>query len=117
MSERILVVEDEANIASFVSAYLEKAGFVVDRAVNGAEPALILLDLNLPDMDGLEVCRAVRATSTVPILMLTARDDDVDKIVGLEVGADDYLTKPFNPRELVARIRSILRRATAPPPV
>ena len=126
MSERILVVEDEANIASFVSAYLEKAGYVVDRAVNGAEakekavstePALILLDLNLPDMDGLEVCRAVRATSTVPILMLTARDDDVDKIVGLEVGADDYLTKPFNPRELVARIRSILRRATAPPPV
>jgi DNA-binding response OmpR family regulator len=126
MSERILVVEDEANIASFVSAYLEKAGYQVDRAVNGAEakekavscdPALILLDLNLPDMDGLEVCRAVRATSQVPILMLTARDDDVDKIVGLEVGADDYLTKPFNPRELVARIRSILRRATAPPPV
>ena len=125
MSERILVVEDEANIASFVSAYLEKAGYVVDRAVNGAEakekavstsPSLILLDLNLPDMDGLEVCRHVRATSTVPILMLTARDDDVDKIVGLEVGADDYLTKPFNPRELVARIRSILRRATAPPP-
>ena len=121
MSERILVVEDEANIASFVSAYLEKAGFVVDRAVNGAEakekavsadPALILLDLNLPDMDGLEVCRAVRATSTVPILMLTARDDDVDKIVGLEVGADDYLTKPFNPRELVARIKSILRRSS-----
>ena len=126
MSERILVVEDEANIASFVSAYLEKAGYLVDRAVNGAEakekavsaePALILLDLNLPDMDGLEVCRHVRATSQVPILMLTARDDDVDKIVGLEVGADDYLTKPFNPRELVARIRSILRRATAPPPV
>src|SRR5436190_11300816 len=121
MSERILVVEDEANIASFVSAYLEKAGYLVDRAINGAEakekaasadPALILLDLNLPDMDGLEVCRAVRATSTVPILMLTARDDDVDKIVGLEVGADDYLTKPFNPRELVARIRSILRRST-----
>jgi len=126
MTERILVVEDEANIASFVSAYLEKAGYTVDRAVNGAEakekavsanPSLILLDLNLPDMDGLEVCRHVRATSTVPILMLTARDDDVDKIVGLEVGADDYLTKPFNPRELVARIRSILRRATAPPPV
>jgi DNA-binding response OmpR family regulator len=120
MSERILVVEDEANIASFVSAYLEKAGFVVDRAVTGAEakekavragPALILLDLNLPDMDGLEVCRAVRATSTVPILMLTARDDDVDKIVGLEVGADDYLTKPFNPRELVARVKSVLRRS------
>src|SRR3954453_18447818 len=125
MSERILVVEDEANIASFVSAYLEKAGYLVDRAVNGAgakekavstSPSLILLDLNLPDMDGLEVCRHVRATSTVPILMLTARDDDVDKIVGLEVGADDYLTKPFNPRELVARIRSILPRASAPSP-
>jgi DNA-binding response OmpR family regulator len=120
MTERILVVEDEANIASFVSAYLEKAGYLVDRAVNGAEakekavstePSLILLDLNLPDMDGLEVCRHVRATSTVPILMLTARDDDVDKIVGLEVGADDYLTKPFNPRELVARIKTILRRS------
>jgi DNA-binding response OmpR family regulator len=124
MSERILVVEDEANIASFVSAYLEKAGFVVDRAINGAEakekaasadPALILLDLNLPDMDGLEVCRAVRATSTVPILMLTARDDDVDKIVGLEVGADDYLTKPFSPRELAARIKAILRRSEPQP--
>ena len=75
-----------------------------------------MLDLNLPDMDGLEVCRHVRANGQTPILMLTARDDDVDKIVGLEVGADDYLTKPFNPRELVARIRSILRRATAPPP-
>src|SRR4051794_31894177 len=125
MSERILVVEDEANIASFVSAYLEKAGYAVDRAVNGAEakekavstsPSLIVLDLNLPDVDGLEVCRTIRADSAVPILMLTARDDDVDKIVGLEVGADDYLTKPFNPRELVARIRSILRRSTAPPP-
>ena len=127
MTERILVVEDEANIASFVAAYLEKAGFAVERAATGAEaiakaestdPALILLDLNLPDIDGLEVCRSVRAKSQVPILMLTARDDDVDKIVGLEVGADDYLTKPFNPRELVARIRSILRRATqVPPPV
>ena len=127
MTERILVVEDEANIASFVAAYLEKAGFAVERAATGAEaiakaestdPALILLDLNLPDIDGLEVCRRIRATSQVPILMLTARDDDVDKIVGLEVGADDYLTKPFNPRELVARIRSILRRATqVPPPV
>jgi DNA-binding response OmpR family regulator len=119
MSERILVVEDEANIASFVSAYLEKAGYLVDRAVNGAEakekalsasPSLILLDLNLPDMDGLEVCKAVRANGQTPILMLTARDDDVDKIVGLEVGADDYMTKPFNPRELVARVRAVLRR-------
>ena len=127
MTERILVVEDEANIASFVAAYLEKAGFAVERAATGGEaiakaestdPALILLDLNLPDIDGLEVCRSVRAKSQVPILMLTARDDDVDKIVGLEVGADDYLTQPVNPRELVARIRSILRRATqAPPPI
>ncbi len=126
MSERILIVEDEANIASFVSMYLQKAGYNVDRAATGGEglekaksssPSLIVLDLNLPDMDGLEVCRTLRANSTTtPILMLTARDDDVDKIVGLEVGADDYMTKPFNPRELVARIRAHLRRATAPPP-
>jgi DNA-binding response OmpR family regulator len=124
VSERILVVEDEQNIASFISAYLEKAGYQVERAATGqeaieragGEPALVVLDLNLPDMDGLEVCRAIRAKGQTPILMLTARDDDVDKIVGLEVGADDYMTKPFNPRELVARIRTILRRATAPPP-
>jgi DNA-binding response OmpR family regulator len=125
MADRILVVEDEPNIASFVKLYLEKAGFAVDRAGTGAEgverarsgsPALILLDLNLPDIDGLEVCRRVRSSSQVPILMLTARDDDIDKIVGLEVGADDYVTKPFNPRELVARIKTILRRASAPPP-
>jgi DNA-binding response OmpR family regulator len=125
VTERILIVEDEANIASFVAMYLQKAGYAVERSSTGADgvekakrisPALIVLDLNLPDMDGLEVCRSLRADSQVPILMLTARDDDVDKIVGLEVGADDYMTKPFNPRELVARIRSILRRATAPPP-
>ena len=123
MPERILIVEDEANIASFVKLYLEKAGFAVERAATGAdgvarmrdsEPALIVLDLNLPDIDGLEVCRRIRATSQVPILMLTARDDDIDKIVGLEVGADDYVTKPFNPRELVARIKTILRRAATP---
>jgi DNA-binding response OmpR family regulator len=123
--ERILIVEDEANIASFVKLYLEKAGFTVERAATGvdgiarhraSEPALILLDLNLPDIDGLEVCRRIRATSQVPILMLTARDDDIDKIVGLEVGADDYVTKPFNPRELVARIKTILRRAAMPAP-
>ena len=125
MPERILIVEDEANIASFVKLYLEKAGFTVERAATGgdgiarfraSEPALILLDLNLPDIDGLEVCRRIRATSQVPILMLTARDDDIDKIVGLEVGADDYVTKPFNPRELVARIKPILRRAATPAP-
>ena len=123
MADRILIVEDEANIASFVKLYLEKAGFAVERASTGADglarvlgapPVLVLLDLNLPDMDGLEVCRRIRQTSDVPILMLTARDDDVDKIVGLEVGADDYVTKPFNPRELVARIKTILRRTSAP---
>src|SRR6476469_8385636 len=126
MAEKILVVEDERNIASFVAMYLKNARYQVDIARDGAEalqkadstkPDLVVLDLMLPDIDGLEVCRQIRSTSDVPILMLTARDDDVDKIVGLEVGADDYLTKPFNPRELVARIRSILRRATAPPPV
>jgi DNA-binding response OmpR family regulator len=120
--QRILVVEDEANIASFVSVYLSKAGFEVGVARNGAEalakagtegPALIILDLMLPDIDGIDVCRRIRQRSDVPILMLTARDDDVDKIIGLEVGADDYLTKPFNPRELVARVKSILRRSTS----
>jgi len=120
--QQILVVEDEANIASFVAMYLKKAGFEVSVARNGAEalmkagteaPALIVLDLMLPDLDGIEVCRRIRQRSDVPLLMLTARDDDVDKIIGLEVGADDYLTKPFNPRELVARVKSILRRSSA----
>ncbi len=119
--QRILVVEDEANIASLVAMYLKKAGFDVGVARDGAEalskagleiPSLIVLDLMLPDLDGIDVCRRIRQRSDVPILMLTARDDDVDKIIGLEVGADDYLTKPFNPRELVARVKSILRRST-----
>jgi two-component system alkaline phosphatase synthesis response regulator PhoP len=118
----ILVVEDESSIASFVSLYLKNAGYTVRNASSGADalaqaasqpPALIVLDLMLPDIDGIEVCKRLRQSSDVPILMLTARDEDVDKIIGLEVGADDYLTKPFNPRELVARIKSILRR-TAP---
>jgi len=116
----VLVVEDESSIASFVSLYLKNAGYAVRTASNGttalaaaesAQPALIVLDLMLPDIDGVEVCRRIRQRSDVPILMLTARDEDVDKIIGLEVGADDYLTKPFNPRELVARIKSILRRS------
>jgi DNA-binding response OmpR family regulator len=118
--QRILVVEDEASIASFVAMYLKKAGFDVRVAPTAADalalagsemPALIVLDLMLPDLDGIDVCRRIRQRSDVPILMLTARDDDVDKIIGLEVGADDYLTKPFNPRELVARVKSILRRS------
>jgi DNA-binding response OmpR family regulator len=116
----ILVVEDESSIASFVSLYLKNAGYAVKTAATGSEalaavaaqePALIVLDLMLPDIDGIEVCKRVRQHSDVPILMLTARDEDVDKIIGLEVGADDYLTKPFNPRELVARVKSVLRRS------
>ncbi len=118
--QKVLVVEDEESIASFVAIYLKKGGFNVAVAATGTEalakagaehPALIVLDLALPDIDGIDVCRKIRQRSDVPILMLTARDDDVDKIIGLEVGADDYLTKPFNPRELVARVKSILRRA------
>ncbi len=120
-SESILIVEDESSIASFVALYLKNAGYSVRTAAKGADaldqissdpPALTILDLMLPDIDGIEVCRRIRKTSDVPILMLTARDEDVDKIIGLEVGADDYMTKPFNPRELVARVKSILRRST-----
>src|SRR5437867_13004802 len=118
--QTVLVVEDESSIASFVALYLKNAGYKV-RTVGTGEaalerlanerPDLVVLDLMLPDLDGIEVCRRIRKSSEVPILMLTARDEDVDKIIGLEVGADDYLTKPFNPRELVARIKSILRRS------
>jgi DNA-binding response OmpR family regulator len=118
--QTVLVVEDETSIASFVALYLKNAGYRIQTAGTGREalervaaekPSLIVLDLMLPDVDGLEVCRRIRQTSDVPILMLTARDEDVDKIIGLEVGADDYLTKPFNPRELVARVKSVLRRS------
>ena len=118
--QTVLVVEDEASIASFVAAYLKNAGYTVKttpsgnealRLVDSDKPALVVLDLMLPDIDGVEVCKRIRQHSELPVLMLTARDEDVDKIIGLEVGADDYMTKPFNPRELVARIRSILRRA------
>src|SRR5438309_782406 len=119
-TQTILVVEDEQAIASFVAAYLRKDGFAVQMTASGREalslvgsdpPSLVVLDLMLPDLDGIEVCRRIRETSTLPVLMLTARDDDLDKIAGLEVGADDYLTKPFNPREPVARVRAILRRS------
>jgi DNA-binding response OmpR family regulator len=120
-TQTVLVVEDESSIASFVSLYLKNAGYVVRTAATGTEAlnqagkgdvTLIILDLMLPDIDGIEICKRIRQRSDVPILMLTARDEDVDKIIGLEVGADDYLTKPFNPRELVARAKAILRRAT-----
>ena len=120
--QHILIVEDEESISSFVKLYLEREGFAVTIAPTGGDAMhaleekvdLVTLDLMLPDMDGLDICRQIRAKSTVPIIMLTARDEDIDKIVGLEVGADDYVTKPFNARELVARIKSILRRANAP---
>lgn len=115
----ILLVDDEPNIIELASMYLRQDGFRVISAADGLtalervaqdRPALMVLDLMLPRLDGWEVCKRVRAESDLPILMLTARDDDIDKIVGLELGADDYLTKPFNPRELVARVKAILRR-------
>src|SRR5574340_925362 len=117
----LLVVDDEKNIVELERLYLEKEGYKVEAANDGQtaldkfrsiKPAAVVLDLMLPVIDGLEVCRRIRHESDVPILMLTARDQDVDKIVGLELGADDYLTKPFNPRELVARVKAILRRAS-----
>jgi two-component system phosphate regulon response regulator OmpR len=122
MAERLLVVEDDARLAGMLSEYLGEAGFRVDIAANGGEAiaksrgdhAAMILDLTLPDVDGLDVCRAIRAKSQVPILMLTARGEAADRIVGLELGADDYLPKPFEPRELLARLRAILRRAAAP---
>ena len=116
---KILAVDDEHNILELIKLYLSREGYQVDTVSRGSEalpkvlqfnPDLVILDLMLPDMDGFEVCRQIRGKSKVPILMLTARKEDVDKIIGLEMGADDYLTKPFNPRELIARIRAILRR-------
>lgn len=118
--ELILLVDDEANIVELARMYLERDGFRVAAAGDGQAaleavsreaPALLVLDLMLPKLDGYEVCRRIRAKSDLPIIMLTARDEDMDKIVGLELGADDYLTKPFNPRELVARVKAILRRS------
>ena len=118
--KRILIVDDEANIIELVKLYLEQAGYACLEARDGqealdqhdrADPDLIVLDLMLPKLDGIEVTREVRRRGETPILMLTARSEDIDRIVGLEVGADDYLTKPFNPRELVARVKAILRRA------
>ena len=123
----ILVVDDRQNIRALLRMYLEQAGYRVEEATDGLSalervesaprPDLLVLDLMLPGVDGWEVCRRIRAGehADLPILMLTARDDDVDKIVGLELGADDYVTKPFNPREVVARVRAILRRASSSP--
>ena len=119
MATPILLIEDDRRLAEMVSAYLGEAGFSVSVAGDGrsglarlaAEPFdALVLDLMLPDMDGLEVCRRLRALSDIPVLMLTARGDAMDRVVGLEIGADDYLPKPFEPRELLARLRAVLRR-------
>ncbi|MEU6508367.1 MULTISPECIES: response regulator transcription factor [Streptomyces] len=117
---RILVVDDDPTVAEVVTGYLHRAGFTVDRADDGPmalaraaahRPDLVVLDLMLPGMDGLEVCRRMRDDGPVPVVMLTARGDEDDRILGLEVGADDYVTKPFSPRELVLRVESVLRRS------
>ena len=128
MTQHLLMIEDDTRLSAMVGAYLEQNGFAVNAEADGrsglarlsgsspdhAEPALVILDLMLPDMEGLEVCRRIRALTTpvaqVPILMLTAKGDPMDRIIGLEMGADDYLPKPFEPRELLARVRAILRR-------
>jgi two-component system alkaline phosphatase synthesis response regulator PhoP/two-component system response regulator ResD len=120
MANTILVVDDEKNIVQLARLYLGNEGFQVEEAYDGKQaldkarsvnPDLIVLDIMMPEMDGISVCKELRKTSNVPVIILTARDDDVDKIVGLEVGADDYVTKPFNPRELVARVKAVLRRS------
>ena len=123
MTERLLIIDDDARLAAMVSDYLTAAGFVVERrftgreglaALDGAAFDAVILDVMLPDIDGFEVCRILRARAQTPILMLTARGEEMDRVVGLEIGADDYLAKPFSPRELQARIRAILRRARGP---
>ena len=120
--KHVLVIEDEIRISRLVTDYLEAAGFDVSQAADGqaglslfrsVRPDLIVLDLGLPGMDGLDVVREVRASSSVPVIILTARGDETDRIVGLELGADDYVTKPFSPKELVARVRALLRRVDA----
>jgi DNA-binding response OmpR family regulator len=121
---RILIVDDDPGIVKVVRAYLEQAGFDVSVAYDGKKamqiarndkPDLVILDLMLPELDGWDVCRALRKESDVPVIMLTARVEESDKLIGLELGADDYVTKPFSPRELVARVRSVLRRVSGTP--
>jgi len=120
VAERILIVDDDARLATMVADYLGTSGFTVERRLTGIDGLnaleresfdAVVLDVMLPDIDGFEVCRRLRARSSIPILMLTARGDDTDRIVGLEIGADDYLPKPFEPRELLARVKALLRRA------
>lgn len=119
MGRKILVVDDEKKLVKVLQGYLEQAGYTVLTAFDGQEaltlfrhdkPSLVLLDLNLPVVDGLDVCRAMRKSSDVPIIMLTARVEEADRLIGLELGADDYIVKPFSPREVVARVRAVLRR-------
>src|SRR5437763_8857205 len=121
---KILIIEDEANIVQLIRLYLEQAGFTVLAASDGAaglelhareHPDLVILDLMLPALDGMEVCRRIRAWASTPILMLTARQGEEDRIAGLELGADDYLVKPFSPREVVSRVKAILRRSSPSP--
>jgi len=120
----VLLIEDEEEIAELLQLVFEKEGFRLLHAASGERglqlltersPRAVLLDLGLPGMDGMEVCRRIRAASEVPIIMLTARDDEIDKVVGLEIGADDYVTKPFSPREVVARVKAVLRRSEQQP--
>jgi len=120
----ILLIEDEIEIAELLSLYFERDGFRLVHAESGEEglarledrrPRVVLLDVGLPGIDGMETCRRIRSKSDVPVIMLTARDSEIDKIVGLEIGADDYVTKPFSPRELVARVKAVLRRSEERP--
>ena len=124
MTKKVLVIDDEPKIVEICQDYLVKAGFEVSHAYDGptgiaiarrSQPDLVVLDLMMPEMDGLDVCRELRRESNVPIIMLTARVEETDKLIGLELGADDYMTKPFSPRELVARVRTVLRRGTGNP--
>jgi two-component system, OmpR family, response regulator len=121
MAHRILIVDDDPHIRDVIRFALEKAGMATESARDGREaltsvrrrqPDLIILDVGMPDTDGLEVCRQIRKTSNVPILFLSARDDEIDRVIGLEIGGDDYVTKPFSPRELLARVNVILRRSS-----
>ena len=124
MADNILVVDDDPDIAQTLRSYLEESGYVVSVASDGKQaiqafhsvrPDLIVLDLMMPEMDGMEVTRTIRRHSDVPIIMLTARVDETDKLIGLEMGADDYVTKPFSPREVVARVKAVLRRTRGQP--
>src|SRR4029079_1837252 len=125
MADRILIIDDDERLAAMLASYLGARGFTVEHRVDGktglqaldaGDVSAVILDVMLPDLDGFEICRRIRARSQVPVLMLTARGDDLDRIVGLELGADDYLPKHLNPRDVVARLGAILRRARRPAP-